>query len=455
MKRVPAVLGLVASLMLWAGTPAYGQVQRPRDTDFTEDAEDALDDAEDADDEAEALQHFQEALTFAEQEIAANPNNPLGFRLGAFAALGTREYAKAGEYFDRAAALYPIYEVEDAVNRENAWIGLYQEAGPFLDSGDYEGAAEIFEAAHALYKGRPEIMITLAQIHGSLGNYDKAIEFIDAVDAFWESDPATSADAEVLAQWQAQASSLPLLKAQVLMASERLDEAVVVYETLIEDDPTNLDYQLDLAAIQMNLGNTDEALALYEELLSNPGLTGPDLYAIGVGFYQADDYDNAIRGFSAAAAQNEYDRDAYEMWARTLQLDSLFAEVPAVAQRWVELDPASQSGYAILAQSANINGDTETTQEAMTAIQSLQVAVDQLELQRFGSGGGIVSGTLVNKTLDPSGSVTLVFTFYGTDGSALGSANQTFNAGAVDAMQPFQVQFDSSERVGGYSYEVN
>jgi tetratricopeptide (TPR) repeat protein len=442
--------------MLWAGTPAFAQqVERPRDSDYTEDAEDALDDADDADDDAERQQHLQEALGFAEQEIAANANNPLGYRLGALAALGLEQYEKAGEYFDRASELYPIYEIELAALRENAWIDLYQQAGPYLDSGDYEGAAVVFENAHAIYKARPEIMITLAQVYASIGELDKAIDFIDQVDAFMHSEVVENADEEAVAGWQEQAAGLPELKAQALTAAERFPEAVEAYEALLEQNPGNLDYQLDLAAIQMQIGNRTQALALYEDLLSGGGLTGPDLYAIGVGFYQADDYENAVRGFSQAAEQNEYDRDSIEMWARTLQLDSLFAEVPAVAERWVALDPYSQSGYAILAQAANINGDAETTQEAMTAIQGLEIAVDQLELQRFGNGGGIVNGTFVNKTLDPGATVTLVFTFYGVDGSRLGSTNHTLNAGAVDQVQSFQVQFDSSDRVGGYSYEAN
>ena len=80
----------------------------------------------------------------------------------------------------------------------------------------------------------------------------------------------------------------------------------------------------------MNLGNESEAVVIYEELFSTPGVTGPDYYAMGVGFYNADDFANAARGFSAAAEQNPSDRDAIEMWARSLQLDSLYAEVPAV-----------------------------------------------------------------------------------------------------------------------------
>lgn len=455
MNRVPAALGIVAALMLWAGVPLHAQtVERPRETDNTEEAEEALEDGDDAEDEAERRAHFQEALTHAQAEIAADATNPLGYRLGALGALALEQYALAGEYFDRATELYPLYELEDAPLRENAWIELYQRAGPLLDAGDYEGAAVILEDAHAIYQTRPEIMITLAQIYASIGELDKAIEFMDHVDAFMAGDVVASAEAEVVANWQAQAATLPVLKAQVLTAADRLDEAVAAYQALREGDPSNLDYTLDLAAIQMNRGNSAEALELYEQLLSSSGLGGAELYAIGVGFYQADDYANAVRGFSGAAEQNPRDRDAIEMWARTLQLDSLFAEVPPVARRWIELDPNSQSGYAILAQASNLNGDTETTQEAMTAIQALEVAVDQLELQRFGGGGGVVGGVLVNKTLAPGASVTLDFTFYGADGSEMGSATQTLSAGQVDVPQQFEVQFDSSEAVGGYSYEL-
>jgi tetratricopeptide (TPR) repeat protein len=229
---------------------------------------------------------------------------------------------------------------------------------------------------------------------------------------------------------------------------------MAAYESLRESDPSNVDYTLEVARIHMNLGNNTEALGIFEELLTTPGVSGPDLYAIGVGFYNADDFKNAVRGFSGAATENPRDRDAIEMWARSLQLDSLNAEVPAVARRWLELDPNSQSGWAILAQASNTNGDTGTTQEAMAALQGLEVAIDQLELQRFGGGGGIVGGLLVNKTLAPGASVTLEVTFYGSGGRAIGTATERISVGEVDTPQLFELQFDSAETVGGYSYEL-
>ena len=455
MKRVPAGLGIIALLMLWAAAPVGAQqVERPQETNHTRAADDALEDGDDADDDAERQGHFQEALTRAEAEIAENPNNPLGYRLAALGALALEQYAVAAQYFDRATELYPLYEIDDRPLREETWIALYQLASPLISSGDYEEAAVIYEDAHAIFKGRPEIMITLAQIYGSIGELDRAIESVDEVMAFMSSDVAAAADAEMLAGWQEQTAMIPLLRAQILRAADRLEEAADAYQELRESDPSKLEYTLDLASIMMAMGNEGEALELFEQLLSSPGLSGQEYYAIGVGFYNADDFPNAVRGFSGAADQNPRDRDAIEMWARALQLDSLNAEVPPVVQRWLELDPYSQSGWAVLAQAANLSGDTETTQEAMTAIQELEVSVDQLECQRFAGGGGMVGGVLVNKTLDAGTSVTLRFTFYGTDGDSVGSISETISVAEAGTPQLFDAQFDSTESVGGYSYEL-
>jgi len=455
MKRVAAGFGVIAVLMLWAAPPVDAQgVQRPRDTSNTRAADDALEDGDDASDEAERLEHFQEALSSAEAEIADNANNPLGYRLAALAALGLGQYADAAEFFDRADVLYPLYEVEHVPLREQTWINLYQEASPLVGSGDYEEAAVIFENAHAIFKNRPEIMVTLAQIYGSLGDVDRSIEFVDEVMAFMSSDFAAVADSTTFTGWQAQTATLPLFRAQVLRSADRLEEAAEAYQGLRESDPSNPDYALDLAEILLDLGNEAESLELYEQLLSTPGVSGPDYYAIGVGFYQADDYGNAVRGFSGAAEQNPRDRDALEMWARSLQLDSIYAEVPPVARRWVELDPNSQSGWAILAQAANFGDDTETTQEAMTAIQELECTVEQLGLQRLGEGGGIVRGTVVNKTLEVGTSVTLRLTFYGTDGDSVGSSSETISVAEAGTPQPLEAQVDATETVGGYSYEL-
>jgi tetratricopeptide (TPR) repeat protein len=454
MKRVAAGLGLIAFLMVLAGGSLAAQVgERPRDTDYTDDAEDAIDDAEDEDDEAKRRQYYVIALTAAQAEIAENPNNPLGHRLAALASLELEQYAEAGAHFDQAQELYPLYEFEDSGLREGAWIDLYQEASPLVSAGDYEGAAAIFENAHAIFQDRPEIMVTLAQLYGSLGDFERSIVFIEEVGVFMTGAVATK-DSATIAEWQDQASVLPLLYAQTLAGSGRSAEAADAYRSLSEADPSNMEHIRSLATVLMDSGDEAAALLVYADLLSKPGLSGSDLFSIGVGFYQANDWVNAVRSFRQAVELNATDRDSAEMWARTLLLDELFTDIPAVAEQWAALDPNNQNAYIMWAQAANKNGDTETTQRTMGIAQDMEVAVDQLQLERFSAGGGNVSGNVVNKTLEEGTSVTLTVTFYGTSGSPIGTVTESVTLAAADMAELFNAQFDSAELIGGYSYEL-
>lgn len=430
------------------------QGEPPRNTENTRAASRAIDAAEKADDEAEARMHYEQALTSAQAAIAEDETNPLGHRLAAVAALGLEQYADAGRHFDRATALRPIYEFEDQPLRERVWLDLYQEASPLIQAGDYAAAAVVFENANAIYQGRPEAMFTLGQIYAQLGQHDKSIQYLDQAQAFMGSELMTVADSATAAGWREQAAEIPELRAQVLAAAGRYEEAADAYRALSSSDPMNLGYRRNLASILMRMERETEALQVYTDMLSRPGLTGEDYFAIGAGFYQASDYKGAARGFSGAANLNPRDRDALEMWARSLQLDESWADVPPVAQRWIALDPATQNGRLILAQAANQNGDAQTTQGAIQGVEGLQVAVDQLQLQRYGNGGALVSGSVINKKLQEGAGVTLRFTFYGAGDRPIGSVTQRVTVGAVDGTRSFQAEFDSTEQVGGYSYEL-
>jgi tetratricopeptide (TPR) repeat protein len=436
------------------GAASGSEVARPRETDSTRAAERALDAGDGASDEAEAQMHYQQALTSAEAAIAEDSTNALAYRLAALAALGTEDYQAAGGYFDRAAELYPLYEFEDAGIRERTWIDLYQQAAPLVEAGDYEAAVQVFENANAIFDDRPEALFTLGQLYAQLRQHDQSIENLDAAMAFMQSDAVTEVDSATAAAWQEQAAEIPMLRAQVLADAGRFEEAAAAYRGLAAEDPTNLDLVRGLATILMQMGDEAAALEVYEDLLTRPGLTAQDYYAIGVGFYQANDYDQASTAFGRAAEASPRDRDALEMWARSAQLDSAFAVVPDVAERWIELDPNSQNAYLILAQAANQLGDQATTREAVQAVEGLEVAMDQLQLQRYASGGGAVSGSVMNKTLDAGQSVTLTFTFYGTGGSPIGTVTETVTVAAPDMAQVINVEFDSTELVSGYGYEL-
>jgi hypothetical protein len=66
-----------------------------------------------------------------------------------------------------------------------------------------------------------------------------------------------------------------------------------------------------------------------------------------------------------------------------------------------------------------------------------------------------VNGSVANRSLNPGDRVTLTFTFYNTQGQALGTAtHQTAVAGAGEK-QVFQVEYTAAQEIAGYSYEVS
>jgi tetratricopeptide (TPR) repeat protein len=333
-------------------------------------------------------------------------------------------------------------------------VEQYQLASPLLGTGEYEQAAEHLENADAVYSARPEAKITLAQIYAALRQHDNALEKMDEIDVFFASEDMANADEATAADWRAQAEGFPLMRAQILADAGRFEEAAVAYRAVVADDPGNITAKQDLAAILMQTGETEQALVVYRDLASQPGLSSDGLTRIGLGLYQADEYAEAAGVLERAVDTSPTDRDAVEWWARALLADSAWAELPPVAERWLELDPMSGQGHAILAQGANQNGNTTLTAETVRRLEALEYSVDNLQMRRDPSGGADVSGSVTNRTLAQGSPVTLVFTFYRESGTSLGNVSQTVQVGGEGMSQVFQLQFSSAEQVGGYSYEV-
>ena len=90
----------------------------------------------------------------------------------------------------------------------------------------------------------------------------------------------------------------------------------------------------------------------------------------------------------------------------------------------------------------------------MRRVEQLIVTVDDLEMRR-GGNTAVVNGSVANRSLNPGDRVTLTFTFYNTEGQALGTATHQATVAGVGEKQVFQVEYEGAQPVGGYSYEVS
>lgn len=457
-----------APSMPTSGGETLAQGERPRDDENTRSAEDHLEQGDAAATPDEAAQHYQLAADQAQAAVTADPTNPLAYRLLALAQIGLGDLIAADAAMDRAEELRPIYSLETEGIRERAWIAQYQNAAPLVEAGDYPGAIEMFEGADAIYGERPEVKIYLGQLYVQEERYDEGIEVLREATEIINSDRIELMDSTTAASWREQETQIPVFIAQALMQTERYDEAADVLESLLAEDPGNMGYLRQLAALYVEIGQPEEAQGIYDRMTQSGDLSSDEWYAIGVGYYQMDDNVGAIDAFSTAAELSVNNRDALEMWAR-----SVVEEYPAgggedavappagvlegaqeAAERWLELDPANRFAHLILAQTANRLGNEDLARDLVTAVEELQVVVSNISMQRYPDGGGMVVGTLTNGAMEAGSSVTMNFEFYDASGSVIGSEQAMVVMPAVDGTQTFQVEFVSSQIVEGYGYTI-
>ncbi len=432
--------------------------QPPRQTDDTRAAAEALKQAHALGDSAQASETqplYQKALASANKAIAADTMNPLPYLQKGEALIGLDNYAGADTALAKAQKLRPLYQFEINPMRERAWIAIYNKAAPLVNQGDYKKAVDLFQQANDIYKGRPEAMIILGQIYAQLHDDTLALKNLDMAQKVI-ADRGQEVDSATLAGWKSQAQKIPFTKATVLADAGRFEEAIAQFRKIAAEHPNDLTTKRNLATLLLQAQHKDEAIAVLDSLMARTDMTPQDYYQVGIRYYQAEAYPKAATAFEKAATASPKDRDALEMWTRCLRIDSAYAKVPAVAKRWIALDPNNPNAYIIEAQALNnLKKDTAEVNDLVNKVQGLKVKVDNLVLHRSGDGGGYVTGELTNASLAEGAQVTLHFTFYDDSGASIGTKDETVQLGAKGQKKVFRANFDSSQPIGGYGYTLS
>ena len=429
--------------------------ERPRENENTKAAQRLLDQADSTDDASTSGSLYRQALDAAHAAIAADSTNPLPHLQAGEAALGVGDYEAADKQLDMAEQLRPLYQLQTESLRRKAWVELQQQAAPLVSAGQYEQAIPIYENANTIYRERPEVMLLLGQLYAQEGKDDRALANLDsAALIIQDSAKLASADSVTASDWKARLDATEATRAVVLAHVGRSDESIVVFRKLVRAYPDDIRYKWNLAQLLAQTGKTVEARQTYDEMLQDPALNAGELYQIGVDLYGISDYKGAVKGFSGAAGKRPNDRDALEMWTRSLAMDSAYAQVAAVGERWIALDPNNEMAYILEAQVVGQQGNRQKSQELVNEVQDLKVTVADLSIDRPPEGGATVTGTMTNKKLAGGAQVSITFTFYDDRGNAVGTQSQTVTVGAQGQAQEFRVSFASDAEVGGYGYTL-
>ena len=233
----------------------------------------------------------------------------------------------------------------------------------------------------------------------------------------------------------------------------RSEEAISIYETLLERDPNNIQVQASLALALSSTGQGDDALSIFDEILETEDAAPLDYYNAGVLLYQAEQFEQAAVGFAKALERAPMYRDAVQNLVQSFSaMEDYEAQVP-YSERLLELDPYNEFGYRMHVRALVGVGRQDDGVAALDIMQALPFVTDNLQLQPMNAGAS-VSGTVINKTLEPGTTVTLRFTFYDNSGNPLGTEDTEVTISDPEVAHTFQLTFDAEMQVLGYSYEL-
>lgn len=432
----------------------------PRNNEYTRAAGEALEAAqelEQAEEEAdptEVRRHYEQALEAAQAGIQADSTNPLSYLQAGYANLGLGNYAEADRMLVEAQDLHPRYMLQIDPLREQMWIQQYNEAITALEAGNTAQALQHFENADAIFQGRPEAMLNLGQLYGQEGEFENAIEaFEDAVEVI-NSDVIEGVDSATAATWLENEQIALQNMAQLHVQMGNHEAASEIYRNVLAENPDDVQALTNLAVTMVQMEQPDSARALYDQLLTRDDLNDQQYFNAGVGLYQIGEQELAAEAFTTVVERSPYHRDALQSLVQTLALLEDNETVLPHAQRLLELDPRNDIGNRVLARALLQTGDEDAGMEVYEEGQAWPWVMENLQLQPRTSGGGIVQGSLQNRSLEPGSTITLEFTFYGQGGSELTTQTVDVEAPDEEMSQVFNFQVQTEERIAGYSYEV-
>lgn len=423
----------------------------PRDNGHTRSAELFLTQAQTLGDPA----RYNDAMDAASNSIFEEPTNPRGYFQAARAQIGLEDYLAADTLFDKAMELYPAYAEEVRIERENAWIAMFNRSIEPMNAGNPEEGLRFLEMAETIFpRRRPEALINLGVGYSNVNRNDDAIEAFGAALELIRNPTLEGADSATVATWAEQESSVAFNRAQLLSQSERYDEAAAEYHAYLESNPGDISALSNLAAIMSSAGQPDSAQAIYDHLLNQEGLEPRDYFNIGVGLYSAEVFDRAAEAFREVAEVGPENRDAVYNYAQSLFEAEQWEVLLDVGRDLVELDGYNSSSYAILARALINTGDEQEAVRVLQMGEDLAFNLESSQLQPRSAGGGSVTADLINKSLDAGTTVTVRVHFISDDGVTVGSTDVRVDAPDPDVAQSFRADLTSEENILGFYFEV-
>lgn len=393
----------------------------------------------------------ERALEQALQGIESNPYNPIHFFLAGLAHTRLGDFVAADSMFRRAQAIYPAYELQIEPERERAWAETFNAGLERHMNGDLEGTLELWRRAIQIYDLRPEAHRNLGTLLAELGEYEEAIGVFRAGIAGLERQPISRVlSPEEESAREAGLASMTENLIELLLLTERYDEAEEMLLERIRLQPDNVEHRTRLATALSGQGRNEEAAGIYASILESRALGPSDLFKVGVSLFRLQDYARASEAFRQLTEKQPESRDAWFNYANSLFASGDWERLRSAAARLVELDPLSENAALIAARAQLEAGDHQAALRSMERIDASPIHLADLRL-RPSAAETRVEGQVVGNAAEPGDRIRLHFTFYDDDGP-IGMETVVVEAPAPGEVRKFEVVF--RDRASAYRYQV-
>jgi len=381
---------------------------------------------------------YTQAMSSLKPELDGRDEHAVAYLLATQAEIGLGNYDEAKQYIDQFDGMMPECGEQSHNMRFRAWVELFNSGIDAYSSGDNETALTDFALANEF---TPDLRSynNQALIYTEMGNDAKAIETYRA--ALANAGP----DAD-----RAQLESAVRGLGDALTVTGKPEEALAAYESYLEDHPDDVVVQIQFAMAASDAGRTEEATRIYSNVLSRDDLDTQQWVEVGVGLYNAGDFDNATTAFGKARAANPYHKEAMENYVNASIQANRPGPVLALADTLVAWYPYDATNYQLLA-SALAKADMEDkAMEVIANEDATTVVFNFVQMAPSAGTSYVVRGSMEAK--GASGDLSIPFEFLDSGGQVVATEVLSTTAPAEGETQRFQLSVDAGVPLAGFRY---
>jgi tetratricopeptide (TPR) repeat protein len=308
----------------------------------------------------------------------------------------------------------------------------------------------------------------MVQLAGLYADQDRVAEaadlFLEVADLVQGPRSERLDDPVLEAEW-ASIGQIALQNAgQLLFQLQRYPASADAFRRARQNEPDDIAIVSSLAAALTLAGDTDEAQAIYDQLLGRPDLTPRDLLNIGTGLSEGGNELQAARAFERAHERIPQDREALYNQAQSLYFaadaadttaaPALWTEVYEAGQELVQIDTHSRNAYRmVITALARLARESEVD-PILAEFEALPFEITGIGMGQLPDGWAVAGRVTTLAAGSPGATVNLRMHFYAENGSLVGTENFQVTLSAVDQATEFQVDLVTNTEIFGYRYEV-